>query len=84
MKAKTIEKKRFLGWVLLSVMAAATALVAPGCVVVDEDDCLEGALRCSGEYVEECYNDTWVVYEDCYEFCGGTCGYLDNDTACFC
>lgn len=43
-----------------------------GCIVVD-DLCSEGEIVCSGDRIEQCVDDRWVVVDDCFDFCGGTC-----------
>lgn len=84
MKTKKSNRTSALRWAILPLLALAAPAV--GCIVVDEDTCLEGEVICSGDYVQECYDDTWVIIEDCYDFCGGTCVYLADtgETACLC
>jgi hypothetical protein len=82
------EERRSWLWALLPL----TLLAAPatGCIVVEEDNCVEGELICTNDYVEECIDDDWVVIEDCVSLCGGECVYINDadyvadDTACLC
>jgi hypothetical protein len=84
--AKTGEKRRSLGWALLPLLLLAAP--ATGCIIVEDDveddTCFEGDRICDGDYAEECIDDYWVVLEDCYDLCGGTCAYVDDDPACLC
>ncbi|MCK6587764.1 MAG: hypothetical protein HUU21_08510 [Polyangiaceae bacterium] len=80
MKSSKAFKTRFFGLILLPLLA----LGGPGCIVV-EDNCVEHAVDCEGDYVEECIDDTWVIIDDCFDACGGTCGYLeDGEVVCVC
>lgn len=66
-------------------IAACMAIPASGCIIVDDDNCPEGDFVCHGDYIEECIDDEWVVYDDCGAgWCGGTCDYVNGDAACFC
>jgi len=82
MRTMKREKGRTFGWLLVSLMLLAAPL--SGCVVVAEDSCNEGEQICSGDAIEECIDDDWIQIEDCFTFCGGTCVYLDDVTACAC
>jgi hypothetical protein len=95
MRSIKSEKRRSWLWALLPL----TLLAAPatGCIVVEDEGCIEGELICTDElshdsltgsprrYVEECVDDDWIVIEDCVSRCGGSCIYIgDYDIGCYC
>ena len=83
MRARKSETRRFMGWALVPLFLLAAP--AAGCIVVEEDTCLEYDRVCTDDgYVEECISDDWVVIEDCVTLCGGDCVYVDAEPACLC
>jgi hypothetical protein len=81
MKAKKSKRMRVLGCAILALFAFVGQ--AAGCIIVEET-CLEGDLTCNGDYVEECIDNSWRTIDDCFSFCGGTCGYLNDEVVCVC
>jgi hypothetical protein len=85
MNQNTITKQRRSRRLGLLSLALLLGLAPGGCIIVESDGCAEGTLVCNGEYIEECVADEWLIVEDCYDFCHGTCVYIDGDVpACAC
>ena len=82
-----MKKSERARWIRMAIAALPLALGVwiggtGGCVVVE---CVEGEIACHGDFVEECYQDEWVVVDDCFDYCGGTC--IEDDLvgpACLC
>lgn len=69
----------------IGFIGAFMTIPASGCIIVDDDNCIEGSLTCHGDFIEECVDDVWVEFDNCAAgWCGGTCDYLDGEPACFC
>lgn len=82
MKRKSFSKTH---WLSIALLSAFITIPAGGCIIVDDDNCPEGLLTCHGDYIEECIDDEWVLYDDCgAAWCGGTCDYFEGEAACFC
>ncbi len=89
MKAETSKKTRVFGLVLLLPLLALAGLTG-GCIVVAEEAhvCYEGEVACQGDYVVQCFDNTWIEADDCWDACGGTCGILEDgsheEVVCVC
>jgi hypothetical protein len=67
-----------------------TAAMWLGGCVVDEHhhhwhECYDDAPVCNGDLIEQCIDGEWVVLDDCWDLCEGTCAYDQfGDPACYC
>ncbi|HZF54310.1 MAG TPA: hypothetical protein VE093_36940 [Polyangiaceae bacterium] len=88
MKAEPSKKTRVFGLVLLPLLALVGQ--AGGCIIVADEVhvCYEGEVACQGDYVVQCFDNTWVEVDDCWSACGGTCGILEDgaheEVVCIC
>jgi hypothetical protein len=74
---KSMRARRIRMAIAALPLALGIWIGGAGCVIVDEDNCLEGEIVCSGDFIEECIDDRWVLVDDCFDLCGGTCIYDD-------
>lgn len=82
MRGKKSVRHRWMGLAALPFLWLLT--LGQGCFVV-EAACYEGEVICSGSYIEQCVDNTWVIIDDCFDLCGGTCVTLELEgPACLC
>jgi hypothetical protein len=71
-------------WMLALLPLTLIAVVVGGCIFPIPQVCFEGDVLCDDEYVLECVYGEWVVLQDCYDLCLGTCTYFNGNPACEC
>ena len=72
----------------LLILMGAACLGLTSCIIVSDDGCPEGHVRCDGEFQQQCVGDDWVDIADCVDECGtvfAECGVTDlGDLVCVC
>jgi hypothetical protein len=64
---------------------ALCGLALGGCIVdVEGYRCFDGEIRCHDDFVQECVDNRWEVFDDCRDLCSGTCEYVHGEPVCVC